>query len=221
MRTKLEFREKNEPLNIIYNVIMKDSFVHPEFLFKNEKRKIIEGSEGSVLFSSKNEPLLSLNFTQCSAALSKNLRTGRVFLIHQSNVEKQSSKIIMHAQKTEDLDVITITNGSFPTLFDWLQSYQNMKLGKNKQEYSEFSFSKVPMYFDHTKIMGLSKKQVESMLASQARSNKKGKLTSIAKIKLPLGENHQKTRWHLLYRPKENLIRIYSNNNIIIYPGFD
>ncbi len=202
------------------------------FASKAEAWAFLRGSE-HVTQVSKGETILSENFVQCSGALMKNKRTGMVSLIHES-LWSAAAGSILSLQRSDDLDVIIMQGPYGMMRFSDIAGFH-----KGQPKYWEESVLETQrqnfliypkgdknnhrrhILGDLSTIKGLTEKELKSMLDDYKTNPRQGATNLIGIIDLPVTKA-EANRWSVVYRPKENLVRIFESGTrqLFTYRGF-
>lgn len=224
-----------QPLEVIEGFKFSEDFneFKRPFATKEESLGFLTGSESTTLCSNK-DPIYSRSFVQCGAVLARNRRSGLITLIHQS-MWSTSADVAVALQRSDDLDVVTVSGP-----FGWMpfnkpkyayeknpkEAIESYKSINHEDPHLYYGFSKqekerTQIFGDHSLIKGLTAGEISKMMEIQVNTGKTGKIRQIGEISLPVSKA-EGNRWYLLYRPNENVIRIYESGakKLFKYQGF-
>jgi hypothetical protein len=194
----------------------------PPFATGKEAFGFLSGSENDVLVT-KRDPVFSKGFVQCSGVLVRNRELGMVSIIHQS-VWSDAASIILSLQRPYDLDVIRIEGHSGTILAKTIDYFHKSEPAQFRNAFDRIDRSHYLNYpkenrdTDHLKhqfgrsvIKGLTTEEMERMF-DEAKKGKVGRTNFLGKIIVPVPRS-EIDRFSVLYRPNENVIRIFDTGS--------
>lgn len=190
------------------------------FTSKDEARGFLRGSEHEVL-ATKGQPLFSYDFVQCAGALIRNRETGLIFSLHESTWS-DATDVVLAIQKPNNLDVITMEGAMGTMLISDIVAVRNQPISRIEYMFEQVGGNDNVQRFRKSWIRGLTGVEINKMRKMSEKNPNVGVITHLGVINLKNFGAGQ-GRWSMLYRPKENVVRIYDDESkkLFKFPGFD
>lgn len=210
------------PLEIVNNFEYSDeNKFNPPFASKAEAFGFLSGGEHEVLVT-RSEPIYGYAFVQCAGALIRNRDTGLIFSLHESTWS-DAADIIMAAQRPNNLDVITMDGARGTMRISDIVGTHKVEMPRLTHLLKNVKHGDaIEHRFPKGGIRGITGSDLDSMIKKSSTNIKSGGINYLGKIDLKSLDAGM-GRWYMLYRPTENVIRIYdqSSQKLFKFPGFN